>query len=176
MTPRGLSVRTGGERQAGYTRAQVLLHWTVAALVAAQYATSGAIARTHGMHMIGWKPSPADMVLHTLHNRAGLAIVALMVIRLALRLRVGAPLPGVARGRSTRLAQVAHAAFYAVLVTEGVTGAVASYLWWPISAVHVILFKILLGLVAVHVAAAVWHALVLKDAVAGRMGPRRLIE
>ena len=170
MTPPGLSLRSGGVRRADYTRTQVLLHWTVAALVAGQYATSGAITRTHGMHMIGWKPSPADMVLHTLHNRAGLAIIALMLVRLALRLWVGAPLPGAAGERLTRLAQVAHAAFYAVLISEGLTGAVASYLWWPISAVHVILFKILLALVAVHVAANLWHSLVLGDGTFGRMG------
>lgn len=143
----------------------------MAALIAGQYATSGAITRIHGMHMIGWKPSPVDMVLHTLHNRAGLAIIALMLVRLALRLWAGGPLPGAAGRRSIRLAQVTHAAFYAVLITEGITGAVASYLWWPISAVHVILFKILLGLVALHVGAAVWHWLVFGDGTFERMGP-----
>jgi cytochrome b561 len=59
---------------------------------------------------------------------------------------------------------------YAVLITEGTTGAVASYLWWPISAAHVILFKVLLALVTIHVAAALWHELVRKDAVMRRMG------
>lgn len=150
---------------------QVVLHWTVAALVAGQYATSGAISRTHGMHMIGWRPSATDMALHMLHNRAGLAIVGLMVVRLALRLWVGGPLPGTARSRSTPLAGLTHAAFYVVLVAEGVTGAIATYLWWPISAVHVILFKILLGLVAIHVVAAFWHWVVLKDGTFERMGP-----
>jgi cytochrome b561 len=48
--------------------------------------------------------------------------------------------------------------------------AVATYFWWPISAVHVILFKVLLALVTIHVAAALWHAFVRKDAVTSRMG------
>jgi cytochrome b561 len=147
------------------------MHWLVAGLVLAQYATSGAIVRTHGIHLIGQRPSPTDLVLHTLHNRVGLAIVVLMLGRLALRLWAGAPAPGdAAAGVSVRLAQGVHFAFYAVLITEGITGAVASYFWWPISAAHVILFKVLLALVTTHVAAAVWHEFVRKDAVMSRMG------
>jgi cytochrome b561 len=34
----------------------------------------------------------------------------------------------------------------------------------------VILFKVLLALVTIHVAAALWHAFVRKDAVISRMG------
>ena len=105
-------------------------------------------------------------MLHTLHNRVGLAIVALMLGRLALRLWTGAPAPADAAGPFTvRLAQGVHLAFYAVLITEGITGAVASYFWWPISTAHLVLFKVLLALVTFHVAAALWHEFVRKDAV-----------
>jgi cytochrome b561 len=127
--------------------------------------------RAHSFHLIGWRPSPTDLALHTVHIRVGLAIVALMLGRLALRLWAGAPAPGDAAGGFTvRFVQGVHFAFYAVLITEGITGAVASYFWWPISAVHVILFKVLLALVAIHVAAAFWHEFVRKDAVIHRMG------
>ncbi len=143
----------------------------MAGLVLAQYATSGAIVRAHSFHLIGWRPSPTDLVLHTVHMRVGLAIVALMLGRLALRLWAGAPAPGDAGGGFTiRLAQGVHFAFYAVLITEGITGAIASYFWWPISAAHVILFNVLLALVTIHVAAALWHEFVRKDAVMRRMG------
>ena len=73
-----------------------------------------------------------------------------------------------------RLAQGVHAVFYAVLIAEGITGAVASYYWWPISAVHVILFDILLALVRIHVVAALWHQFIRKDEVGGRVGFRQL--
>ena len=63
---------------------------------------------------------------------------------------------------------------YAVLLAEGLTGAVAADFWWPISTVHVILFKILLGLISIHVAAALWHALYLRDATLSRIIPMRL--
>jgi cytochrome b561 len=148
----------------------------VAVLVLAQYGSSGAIVRTHSIHpVIGQRPNPTDLILQTIHDRAGLAIVALMLGRLALRLWVGAPSPGgSASGLAARLAQGVHAAFYAVLLAEGITGAVASYFWWPISGAHVILFKILLALVTIHIAAALWHQLIRKDGVVGRVGFRRL--
>jgi cytochrome b561 len=147
------------------------MHWLVAGLVVAQYATSGAIVRTHSIHLIGQRPSATDLVLHTLHNRVGLTIVVLMLGRLALRLWVGAPAPGdAAGGFAIRLAQGVHFAFHAVLITEGITGAIASYFWWPISAAHVILFKVLLALVTIHDAAALWHEFVRKDAVIRQMG------
>jgi cytochrome b561 len=158
-----------------YTRSQIALHWLVAALVLLQYATSGAIVRTHSIHLIGQRPSPTDLVLHTLHNRVGLSIVALMLGRLVLRLWFGAPSPeGARRSIAARIVQGVHFAFYAVLVAEGVTGAVASYFWWPISAAHVVLFKVLLALVAIHVAAALWHEFVRKDAVMRRVGIKSL--
>ena len=159
-----------------YTRTQIALHWLVAGLVLVQYSTSGAIVRTHSIHLvIGQRLNPTDLILHTIHNRAGLTIVALMFGRLALRLWAGAPLPGGSTpGPTTPLAQGVHAAFYAVLIAEGLTGAVAAYFWWPISAVHVILFDVLLALVTVHVAAALWHAFILRDCVVHRVGFRRL--
>lgn len=156
-----------------YTRTQITLHWLVAGLVLAQYATSGAVVRTHRIHLIGQRTSATDLVLYTLHNRVGLAIVALMFVRLGLRLWVGAPAFGDAAGIfAARIAQGVHFAFYAVLIAEGIAGAVATYFWWPISAAHVILFKILLVLVTIHVTAAFWHHFVRRDAVIHRMGFR----
>lgn len=158
-----------------YTRVQIALHWVVVALIIAQYSTSGAIVRTHGIHMIGQRQNPTDLVLHNLHNKLGLTLVALMIGRLAYRLWAGAPVPAgrSAKGLAVRAAAFVHAGFYVVLIAEGITGAIASYIWWPISAAHVILFKLLLGLVAVHIAAVIWHHFVLKDAVLRRIGFRR---
>jgi hypothetical protein len=47
----------------GYTCLQIALHWLVAALALAQYATSGAIVRTRGIHLIGQRPNPTELVL-----------------------------------------------------------------------------------------------------------------
>lgn len=99
-----------------------------------------------------------------------MAIIPLMLARLALRLRIGAPTPTVAAGSlAARLALCVHFAFYAVLIAEGMTGAIATYLWWPMSAAHVILFDVLLALVSMHVVAALWHQFVRKDAMLRRI-------
>lgn len=165
-------LRTRRSRPHAYSRVQIALHWAAVLLVLGQYVTSGAIVRTHSLHMIGQRQNSTDLILHLLHNRLGLLLVAVMLARLAWRLWAGVPrgtLP--AGGWPARLARLVHAAFYAVLVTEGASGAVASYLWWPASRLHVVLFKILLGLITVHVAAALWHQLVLKDGTLRRMAP-----
>ena len=160
-------------RPLAYSGLQIALHWLVAALILGQYATSGAILRTHSLHALGWRPSASDLVLHTLHNRVGLSIIVLMLGRLALRLWIGAPAPMVAAGSfAARLALGVHFAFYAVLITEGLTGAIATYFWWPMKSAHVILFYSVLVLVTIHVAAALWHQFVRKDAVLRRIGIR----
>ncbi|WP_237480262.1 cytochrome b/b6 domain-containing protein [Lichenibacterium dinghuense] len=169
---------TRAARPLAYHPVQVALHWLVAALVVGQYATSGAIVRTHSIHLIGQRPSAADLVLHALHNRLGLLVLVLMGARLALRLAVGAPRPGPTDGGTrwiARGAAAAHAAFYAVLIAEASAGAVASYLWWPASALHVALFYVLAALVALHVAAAAGHRLA-GDGVFARMSPRAILK
>ena len=157
-----------------YDRIQILLHWGVVALVIAQYATSGAIVRSHGPRLIGQRPEPFDLVLHTAHNRVGLLLVAVMVGRLGYRIFAGATPSGDAAKNplAVRAAAFVHGAFYFVLIAEGVTGAIASYFWWPISAAHVILFKMLLALVAAHLSAVVWRSLVLRDGAMRRMAIR----
>lgn len=164
-----LARRSRQSSRAGYSVIQIGLHWLIAALVVLQYATSGAIVRTHSVHLIGQHPSPTDLLLHTLHNRAGLAMIALMGLRLAYRLSIGVPALHGAGGLTAHVARLVHGAFYVVLITEGVTGAIATYFWWPIIFAHVIMFKILLGLIVLHVAAVLWHQLVRRDAVIERM-------
>jgi cytochrome b561 len=162
-----------GDSAAGpivYSHTQIGLHWVVAALVLGQYATSGAITRTHQVRMIGQKISASDLTLHILRNRLGLLIVALMGLRLLVRWRQGAPAPlSDQRSWEARLASAAHWGFYALLIEQGVTGAVATYFWWPISAAHVVLFKVFLALLVVHVAAALWRTFVKRDGTLARM-------
>jgi cytochrome b561 len=153
-----------------YTNLQILLHWIIAVLVVSQYLTSFAIARTH---VVGQKPDPTDMLLHAAHNRVGLLILALMVARLVIRLaRGGTRGISTVRQPAAMAAKLLHWAFYAVLIAQATTGAVASYLWWPASTVHVLLFKVLLLLLAGHVLAAAWHHLVLRDGTLLAMIPR----
>jgi cytochrome b561 len=81
-------VRRGIER---YSYAQIALHWVVVLLVIEQYLTSAAILRVHGYRPLGRPAAPFDLTLHAVHTRVGILIFALVAIRLALRVRWGAP-------------------------------------------------------------------------------------
>jgi cytochrome b561 len=149
---------------------QIVLHWFVVALVVVQYGTSGAIVRTHEAVAAGGKPASADLLLHVVHNRSGLLILALLFARLAMWVWMRRRRPD-ERPATSPAAQAGHAALYALLIAQGFTGAIATYLWWPISIVHVILFKIILVAVAGHIAMALWHTFVWKDGAMRRMVP-----
>lgn len=153
-----------------YHWCQVALHWLVALLVAVQYATSGSIGRTHDAAAQSLKPEPFDLTLHAVHNRVGLVILGLMLVRLAMRLLVGVPDPhGLKLDWRFRLARATHVGFYVILLAQASTGAIASYLFWPVSAVHVVLSNVLLALIALHASAAFWHFLIARDGAMERM-------
>ncbi len=132
-----------------------MLHWTVVLLVVEQYWTSGAIVRIHAYRPLGRPADPSDLTLHAVHTRVGLLIFALVAVRLALRLARGAPewltpLPQWRRWLSSGV----QYALYVVLLGQTVTGAIATYLWWPISSAHKALFWTLVVLVALHMGGA----------------------
>ena len=154
-----------------YHPIQIALHWLIVALVLVQYATSGAIVRTHEAVAAGSGPTPDDLFLHVVHNRVGLFIVVLMVARLVVRVLIGRRHRADNMPASSRAATIGHAALYVLLIAQGLTGAIASYLWWPISIVHVVLFKVILAAVAGHVAMALWHHFFLRDGTLRRMLP-----
>jgi cytochrome b561 len=157
-----------------YHWCQVALHWLVALLVAAQYATGGSIERTHHAVAHGHEAQPFDLLLHKIHNRTGLIILGLMLVRLLLRMLIGVPSPSGEEGDwRTRAARAMHVGFYVILIAQASTGAIASYFFWPVSALHVALSKVLLALIAVHASAAVWHRFVLRDGAMARMAPWR---
>ncbi|MBB3352661.1 cytochrome b561 [Rhizobium sp. BK049] len=157
----------------GYSLVQIGLHWLVALLVPVQYLTGGSIERTHHAVHMGVTPSYWDVVQHHLHNYAGMAIGLLMAVRLILRILqpTEAIIPGTWTGR---VATALHHAFYAAIIAQACMGFVASYFWFGIAPYHVAGSRIILAMVALHVAAAAWHTLVARDETVDRMVfPRR---
>jgi cytochrome b561 len=155
-----------------YSLTQIVLHWTVALLVLVQYATSGSISRTHEVSLKGLKVDPLDHLLHSVHNRTGMLILVLMVLRLGFRYWKGVPPPPPDQPPMLgRLANIVHLALYTCLIMQAVTGIIASYIWWPASAVHRPLFYIFATLAALHVFAAFWHQWVRRDGLLRRMMP-----
>ncbi|RXT21276.1 hypothetical protein B5P46_24110 [Rhizobium leguminosarum] len=157
----------------GYSLAQIGLHWLVALLVPVQYLTGGSIERTHHAVHMGMTPAYWDVAQHQVHNYAGMVIGLLMGVRLVLRLLQ----PPETSGPSSwagRAATALHHAFYAAIIGQACMGFVASYLWFAIAPYHVIGSRIILAMVALHLAAAAWHTLVARDETVDRMVlPRR---
>jgi hypothetical protein len=135
--------------------AQIVLHWLVVLLVIEQYATSGAMLRVHGYRPLGRPADPFDLTLHAVHARVGLLIFGLVTVRLLLRIAWGAPewLTPLPLWRRRRASGVQYA-LYAVLLGQALTGVIATYLWWPMSAAHRAFFFALVALLALHLGGA----------------------
>jgi cytochrome b561 len=116
-----------------------------------------------GMELDRW-----DIIQHLVHNYCGMAIGLLMGIRLLVRMFCGVPDYG-SKSPSAIAARALHLAFYAVINGQACLGFVASYLAFSVAPLHVAGSWIILGMVAIHVAAVVWHTLVLKDDTIDRM-------
>lgn len=153
----------------GYTLLQIVLHWLVAALVLVQYLTGGSIERTHHAVHFGLAPDPFDLLQHAIHNWSGMAIGALMVGRLGLRWWLGGVtlrIPGASP--LEHAARALHLGFYAALIGQAVLGFTASYVTFAVAPIHVIGSQVILGMLALHVAAALLHA-TRRDGVVGRI-------
>ena len=172
-----------------YHPALVVLHWLVALLV-----LLGLVMGTIGLKALP-NSSPDKISALQGHMIAGGAIVLLTLLRLVVR-RVTAHPPPAATGfaLADRLAPLAHGGLYlAVLAMAGSGIAVSIGAGLPAivfggqgslppdfshltaRAVHGIVAKLLMALVALHVAAVAYHQWVRRDGLLSRMGfgPRR---
>jgi cytochrome b561 len=155
----------------GYTRVQIALHWAVVALVIVQYLTHDAMENfwddieDGGYVSFGEKPGAL------LHAASGAAILSLMLARLALRLRYGAPpLPADLHPLQALAAHISHFALYAVLLVLPLTGAAAVLLRMEDAAdLHSSLTLVLWALIALHIAAAFYHLVIRRDGVFQRI-------
>lgn len=173
------------ETEAGYSPVAKAFHWAILILVAVQFA----IAWT--MPDISRNTKPVDLIAW--HLSVGAAILALALARLAWRITHPAPPPPTSLPSALRiLSRVTHALLYAVLIILPLMGwANAAARGWSVKLFGVvplpqlvstgsslgrrmgnihgttaIIFLILIGL---HVAGALYHALILKDRTLHRM-------
>jgi cytochrome b561 len=138
-------------------------------MIAVQWATSGAIPRTHNLLL---PPSPSDLLLHMVHNYEVIAIGCLVLVRIALRLSRGTDGPQAPRTPMGLAALAVQWGIYASLAAQAATGFIASYLWGPAAGTHKAIWNVTLVLIALHVTAAAWHG-VGRDGVVGRLLPSR---
>jgi cytochrome b561 len=148
-----------------YTLGQIVLHWSIAALVIWQL--------IFGEEMEALE-HPADvdsteLFLANSHLFVGFAILGLVALRIVLRVVNGAPLP-VETGRvAAILARVSHAAFYVLLVAVPVTGILDYYFHLPTGGLHELGKPLFILLIALHVAATLWHQFIRHDGTLRRM-------
>lgn len=157
-------------RPAGYTRLQIGLHWLVVVLIIVQYVG-------HEAMVAAWeafeKADPAATVTlgARVHVIAGVLILVLAAIRVVLRVTQGAPTPPANEPRVLQiLAAATHGLIYGLLFAMPISGMM---LWGggieAAGDVHSTLRFVLLGLIALHIVGAVYHALVLGSDVMSRM-------
>jgi len=162
----------------------VTLHWLLAVLIVAALAVGffGLAAMSNA--------DPRKMAVLHLHMAGGMLILALMVVRLVVRLRTSPP-ARVTTGHAMldRLAPVTHWGFYLVILamvgTGYATGILAghpaivfagsgdplppSFALYPTWVAHGYLAALLAGLIALHLLAALYHHFVRKDRLFRRM-------
>jgi len=147
-----------------------VLHWGIMLLVIAMLAL--------GMRISDMTPGLANLWLYGLHKTLGIAVLGLMLARLAWHLITAPPRPIGPPGAAQMLARGVHWAFYGLLIVIPLTGwagssatgidtviaerwvlpplvapSVEGEAYW--FALHDILTKVLIGLVILHALAAV---------------------
>ena len=176
------------DRPDRYTRTAIALHWLVAALVLAQ------LAWGVWMQTIPKQPVGPRVDAFNLHKSLGMLILGLVMVRLGWRLtHRPPPLPPMPRWQALG-ARASHAILYLALIAQPIIGflgsAASGYpvrlfgttlpplmarhdaLKAELSGAHAAVATVLVATIAVHVAAAMRHALA-RDGVIERMWPRR---
>ena len=169
---------------ARYTKTAVLLHWTIAIIVVAQFGWGWL------MQEIPKSPPGLRADAYNFHKSVGLCLLALLLFRLGWRsAHPPPPLPAMPSWQS-RLAKTTHAALYVVLIMMPLAGYLGSEFsgypvkWFGVtlpawgsavpelkeamSVVHLSTSWALLALVGLHVVGVVRHAF-RRDGIAARM-------
>ena len=155
----------------GYTRTQILLHWTIALLVLIQFSGSGGISQMIDDFGVT-ASSAADISLAArLHVFAGITTFVLLILRLVMRLRAGAPaLPEEEAPIMKMIAHATHFLLYVALFLMPLSGLAG---WFGqvegALAAHSTLRLVLLAFVFLHISGALYHQLILKNNLIKRM-------
>ena len=171
-----------------YTRTAIALHWAIAVLVLTTIPLG-----LYGAHADG----DLARLAKDIHKPIGITILTLTLVRIGWRLRHRPPAwPAAMTPALRRIARVTHIAFYVLLVLMPLSGwwmssavpvrhAISFGLFdmpylpvprgfasaGPAHFIHVNLGFLMIGLVALHILAAIKHLLVDDDDVVARMLP-----
>jgi cytochrome b561 len=153
----------------GYTRTQIGLHWLIAVLVLIQFLQGENLSHAFRRIMGGQNVSLDILALS--HVWLGVALLALVVVRIGLRLVYGAPpQPADEPDWMKFSAHAMHVALYALILLVPFTGAMSWFLGQRLAGdVHEVLQNLLEFLAILHIAAALFQHFVMKSDVLNRM-------
>lgn len=153
-----------------YSIYQIALHWIIAALVLFQLLFGESMTAVVDAAEEGHQAPASDLFLGSAHYWVGIAILSLVVVRLAIRLVAGAPVPAESGSRWMQKAAVtSHGLFYALLVATPIVGLMAFYAGDPWGDVHSLAKPAFIVLIGVHFAATLFHQFWLRDGTFSRM-------
>jgi cytochrome b561 len=156
-------------RPFGYSATQISLHWIIAVLVLFQLLFGESMTTVVDAQAKGTVVSSTDLSMGTAHYWVGVAVLLLVLLRLALRVGFGAPKPAGASPLLVKLAAMAHWLFYALLLAVPLTGLLAYYFSDPFGDIHGLGKPAVIVLIGLHAAAALYHQFLLKDGTLRRM-------
>ncbi len=175
------------EAQPRYDAASRAFHWATVALIL--------MAAALGLWIAHARPEDEGfkLALYNIHESIGATIWAVTLARLAWRLgHPPPPLPADLPGALKLAARLNHAAFYVWLLTMPVVGFVATNAWgfpltWfglvpipdpvgknvplaeTLTFIHRLMAWSLVGMIALHASAALWHQFVRRDGTLRKM-------
>ena len=148
----------------GYSGLQIGLHWLVALLIVVAWFTGEGAEEAMEVVEDG---GTAGFVPHVAF---GLAILALVVVRLLVRLSRGAPAaPGEPGSLSVLAADWGHRLIYLLMIAVPLGGASVFFLGLEVGDIHGLAANILMLVVLGHALMALYHQYVLKDGLLRRM-------
>lgn len=148
----------------GYSGIQIALHWLIAVLILVAWLSGeGAEEAMEAVEeggVAGFVP----------HVAFGLSILALVVVRLLIRLSRGAPAaPGTPGSLSVLAADWGHRLIYLLMIAVPLGGASVFFLGLDVGEIHGLAANILMLVVLGHALMALYHQYVLKDGLLRRM-------
>jgi cytochrome b561 len=153
----------------GYSPLQIALHWGVALGVLFNYFVSEGMEDAFDAAVEGEAMAePAGFGIPGGHVWVGVAVLALVVIRLLVRRSQGAP--AAEPGFAGVLATWGHRALYLLMLAVPALGAISWFGGIDATAEpHALLANVLMVLAGAHALMALFHQYVLKDGVLARM-------
>ena len=162
---------------ATFSKTQIILHWTIAAMVLFQILMHDGIVNAWEGRMDGTIPNVSSPNPHAI---VGMLILVLMLWRLFVRMKRGVPdhpvsdVPILGPQADSPiihwLSKGTHFLFYALLLAMPISGAAAWFLGIEVPAnMHGLAAKILVPLIVLHLIAAMVHHFLLKTNVLKKM-------